>query len=309
MAYYIRRVPGHGYQTWKINDAVAYRMGVSNPQGGPDYFKAEAGETALETLKRKAPHWFAPGNEQFTRTSLSPGQFYPRIARPDGNHPTDFPALSLMRPADRNYVAIARSQLVALMRQLDAICQTVHPDTETFDAYGHGIRNLLILACTEVETHWKGVFIQNNFCKKNYNTEYYVQLQSAMRLGDYSISFPSFPWLAAFTPFKNWGTSDNPTQDIEWYAAYNAVKHNRENEFFQATLRNAFAAVSACAIMMIAQFGSIIALGRNTELSAYFLVSSHPVWPLSEVYMASFEDSDQVSEANYPFQPVQRNRR
>jgi hypothetical protein len=304
MGYYILQVPGIPAQIWKIDDAVAVRLGVTNPEGGPgSYFKADPGETVWDTMKRLASAWFEPaGSEPFHKTILAPGQVYPRIARPSAHHPGDFPRIPVIRRSDTNFVAIARSQLTALMRQLDLICQTVHPSEDTFNAFGHSIRNLLILASTEVETHWRGILVANNFIKPQYNTHHYVLLQTAMRLGDYSIEFPSFPWLTRFRPFKGWGTSGKPTQELGWYAAYNAVKHNREHEFTRATLRNVFEAVSACVIVMVAQFGSMVGLGRNTELSSYFHLSSSPVWPLSHVYLPSFgEITGEPLEVNYPF--------
>ena len=212
-----------------------------------------------------------------------------------------------MRRSDTNFVAIARSQLTALMRQLELICQTVHPNEDTFDAFGHSIRNLLILACTEVETYWRGVLVANKFIKKQYNTKHYVLLQAAMGLGNYAIEFPSFPWLAPIRPFDRWGTCSNPSRELGWYAAYNAVKHNREHEFRHATLRNVFDAVSGCVIMMVAQFGSILGLGRNTELESFFHLSSSPFWPLSHAYLPSFgETTDEPLEVNYPFDAPHR---
>jgi hypothetical protein len=283
---------------------VAIRVGVTNPEGGPgSYFKAEPGESVWDTMKRQASAWFEPaGSEPFQKTVLAPGQFYPRIARPWFDRPSDFPCIPLMRRSDSNFIAMARSQLTALMRQLDLICQTVHPSEDTFNAFGHSIRNLLILACTEVETHWRGVLVANNFKQEKYTTNHYVLLQRAMKLGDYAIAFPSFPWLAPVRPFEVWGTSGQPSQELGWYAAYNAVKHNREHEFCRAALRNLFEAISACVIMMVAQFGSIVGLGRNTELASFFHLSSSPVWLLSHASMPPFgETTGEPLEVNYPF--------
>jgi hypothetical protein len=140
------------------------------------------------------------------------------------------------------------------MRQLELICQTVHPSEHTFNAFGQASEIFLFSPGTEVETHWRGILVANNFIKGQYSTNHYVLLQDAMWLGDYAIEFPYFPWLAPVRPFEGWGASGKPTQELGWYAAYNAVKHNREHEFSRATLRNVFEAVSACVIMMVAQF-------------------------------------------------------
>ena len=285
-----------------MNDIAAHRMGVTNPEGGPEYFKADPGKTAMETLRAKVPAWFLPGMEQFVETILSPGQFYPRIARPSAHHPSDFPRLPVKRHSDENFIAMARSQLTALVRQLELICQTVHPCVDTFETFGHSIRSLLILACTEAETHWRGILAANHYADDQYKTRDYVLLQEAMRLGDYAVGFPAFPWLDPLRPFENWDKAA-PTKTLAWYDAYNGVKHNREQEFGSATLLNVFNAVSACAIMMVAQFGTIIGLGRNTELDAFFHLSSWPRWSLTDVYLPLFEKATagDALQIDYPF--------
>jgi hypothetical protein len=151
MSYYIRQPEGIPPQIWKIDEAVAVRLGVTNPENEPgSYFKADPGETIWDTMRRQASAWFEPlGTQPFHKTILAPGQYYPRIARPSGLHPTDFPRTPLSPQTDMNFVAIAHSQLTTLLRQLHLICETVHPCPDTFSAYGHNIRNLLILTCTE----------------------------------------------------------------------------------------------------------------------------------------------------------------
>jgi hypothetical protein len=301
MPYFMRKISDNTHQIWEANDAVVYRMGVTNPESGPDYFKADPDKTAMETLTQKVPAWFLPGKEQFTQTILSPGQYYPRIARPSAHHPSDFPKLSMQQYGDGDFVAIARSQLTTLMRQLELICQTIHPCAGTFRTFGHSIRNLLILACTEVETHWRGILTANHYASDQYKTTDYVLLQQAMRLGDYAINFPAFPWLDSLRPFEGWEKTA-PTKTLAWYSAYNAVKHNRELEFENATLLSVLNAVSACAIMMVAQFGTIIGLGRNTELDAFFHLSSWPKWTLADVYLPSFDAvADRSLQIDYPF--------
>jgi hypothetical protein len=75
------------------------------------------------------------------------------------------------------------------------------------------------------------------------NMNEYVVLRDAMKLDEYAITFPAYPWLEAIVPFKGWGSTTKPSRDLPWYDAYNAVKHNREKEFERATLQHAFSAV------------------------------------------------------------------
>ena len=114
---------------------------------------------------------------------------------------------------------------------------------------------MLIFACTEVESHWRGVLVANGVTRDRFSTNEYVKLSAAMRLDVYAVSFPSYPWLKPVSPFLGWGTSGKPTEELAWYDAYNAVKHNRENDFVRSTLENAFGAVIACAIIIMVQFG------------------------------------------------------
>ena len=84
------------------------------------------------------------------------------------------------------------------------------------DTYGHEIRNLLILACTEIEAHWRGILNANRVKKDRYTTVDYVSLLDAMRLDKFSVNFPRYPWLRSRRPFEGW-TSAAPTQSLRWY--------------------------------------------------------------------------------------------
>jgi hypothetical protein len=290
MSYYLRTGLAP-FQIWKIDERVAVRIGITNPEQGPgSYFKASDGQTIWDAIKRDTP-WFEPNGENpFVRTDLGSGEFYPRIARPTDQTILRSP-LGYYPNSDREatVVALARGQLIALTRQLGRICQTVHPSEGTLEVFGHDIRNLLILACTEVENHWRGVLVANGAQKDRFTTLDYVALRTPMRLDDYSIAYPSYPWLEPFKPFDGWGTTPNPTKDLKWYDSYNAVKHSREENFDQGTLKHAFEAVSACAIMIAAQFGVQAKLDKTPELSSFLQFSSTPPWAISQVYIHPYD--------------------
>lgn len=59
MSYYLRvltTMNGSSTQVWKIENGIAVRLGISNPEGGAGtYFKAESGETIWDTFRRKTP--------------------------------------------------------------------------------------------------------------------------------------------------------------------------------------------------------------------------------------------------------------
>lgn len=294
MGYYLRiGQDGGSLGVWKINGDVAIRVGVSNAeQGAGTYFKAMPGETIWTTIRRHTP-WFEPdGRSPFHKLNLQPGEYYPRIARPIDQHPDEAPGWSPGVRRETNVVAVARGQLTTLTRQLDRICQTVQPLPRNFSTFGHDIRNLLILACSEIEAHWRGVLTANGTNKDRYNTRDYVMLRRAMKLDEYSVTFPNYPWLEDISPFGGWGNGGKPTQELRWYAAYNAVKHNRETEFEEATLFHVFEALSACIVMMAAQFGLNEGLGQRSELRASYQFSALPKWPPSEIYVYPYGEPE-----------------
>jgi hypothetical protein len=310
MSYYVRSGISPT-QIWKIDTDVAVRIGVSNPEHGPgSYFKAENGETIWAAIQRQAAAWFEPdGHNPFVECTLEPGQFYPRMVRPIDQHPFDPVGWSPSARSESHNLAVSRGQLLALSEQLAQICQTVHPVDRTLDTFGHDIRNLLILASTEAEAHWRSILIANDVQQSHYSTQHYVLLADAMKLYDFEVSFPQYPWLAPFKPFYGWRDTNSPTRDLPWYDAYNAAKHDREREFERATLRCAFEAVSACAVMLVAQFGQPAALGR--EFSSRLRICAVPTWPLSEVYVMPYDKpGGQWQPTNFPFKRrAQRNRK
>jgi hypothetical protein len=278
-------------EVWQIEDKFAVRIGVDNP---PRY-EAAPGETIWDKLRRQCPAWFRPdGSTLLIETALGPGEFYPRIWRP--SVPDQSAALGLSpawNPSAQHesniadVIAIARGQLTTFTRQLDRICQTVQPLGQNLDVFGHDIRNLLILACTEAEAHWRNVLVANGVKQERFSTKDYVKLQEPLKLDQYAVTFPNYPWLEAFKPYEKWN-AEGPTCSLEWYDAYNAVKHDRETQFIGAKLRHVFDAIAACVIMIDSQFGEDEGLGAGSELRAFFRFSGRPEWPYSDYYIPPY---------------------
>jgi hypothetical protein len=107
------------------------------------------------------------------------------------------------------------------------------------------------------------------------------------------VSFPDYPWIKPVAPFRGWDDG-RPTQTLPWYDAYNAAKHDRENELKGATLRSVFGAVAACAIMIVAQFGEVFGfdLNRSGRPRTFFWIRGGPVWDLADHYAEAFESGN-----------------
>jgi len=153
---------GQPRQIWRFQDQTATRMGVTNPErGAGTFYGAEPGKDFYDCIRRQTP-WLMDGVTEglFYQATLGPGEYYPRMARPIAL--ASEPMLwspSVLKEND--FVASARSQLTSLTRKLQTVCQTVQPSKKNLDVYGHEIRNLLIVAATEAEMHWRGILTLN----------------------------------------------------------------------------------------------------------------------------------------------------
>lgn len=217
MSYYIRiGLAGERLGIWKISQNEAIRLDVVNARKGPGtYFKSESNETVWEAIERQATGWINPfTHEPFHKLTLDPGQYYPRMARPNNLTSPHFPGINHGASSLSNVIATAQTQVAILTRQLERICQTIHPCPQTWDTYGHDIRNLLILTCTEVENHWRGVLEANGITKARLTTQDYVKLCIPMKLNDYSIKFSKYPWLGEIRPFSDWKIGQGTTKQI-----------------------------------------------------------------------------------------------
>ncbi len=195
-------------------------------------------------------------------TPMISGDYFPRIYR--GQYT---PTPEDLGP---HAVAIAVSAVRAtrmLYTKLNTLFEAVEPRREPSghigapwqeSTFGLLQREIIILACTEVESAWKGVLRANGDYEKqpNFTTAHYFKLLKAMRLDEWTVTLSSHHFYRPISPFKGWTNLNNATsKSLPWYHAYNLVKHGREQNIEHATFANAVDAVAAAFIMTVAQFG------------------------------------------------------
>lgn len=261
-----------------------------------------------------------------TKTNLLPGKFNRRIYRPflvennimlfeNGEHVSDsakieefikkdYIQLPNFIPVHTKQLLLGINQLATLKEMLVSIFNTVYPIQDTTDpaknnlsTFGHNIKNLLVLACIEVETQLKGIFKANESNSKDkYTTNDYIKLKDILHLDKYIVRLPFYPDLNEITPFENWSAnSPGPTKTLKWYDSYNAVKHNSEEDFHKANLENAIYAVCAVAILVQAQYGKGMPYWKE-EIGNFFEIKSEIEWTVDEKILPPMENSDWTPE-------------
>jgi hypothetical protein len=212
------------------------------------------------------------------RTKMGLGECHPRIFRPTGEAMLEEPHL-YKRQWSSSVQAVRN-----LLSVMDNLFRYLEPHPKNAKAFGHELRQLLILACTEVESSCKAVLKANEYptpTNDRWSTKDYVKVAAPLHLREWEVGLRFHPDYPRFKPFEHWNDA-NPTKSLPWYNAYNAVKHDREDNFQEATLESALFAVGAAYLMVPAQFG----LFQNVFASqGDALYVEEPTWAPSEYYV------------------------
>ncbi|MBI9056040.1 MAG: hypothetical protein JEY96_19620 [Bacteroidales bacterium] len=174
-----------------------------------------------------------------------------------------------------------------LVEKLDEILLFIEPSFDGLKAYSHKIRDLLILACTEVENQLRSLLNRANYNPLNrrmYTTQDYVKLNSVAYLDEYEIGLRNYSNFSPSKPFSNWDVS-NPTKSLTWYNAYNETKHNRDQYFSSANLQAAIDAVAANIIIYCTRFSPFILINDTNTLSGL----------IKQIFNIKMVDSDRKS--------------
>lgn len=143
-----------------------------------------------------------------------------------------------------------------LVERLDELLLYIEPDAHGLAAYSHKTRELLILACTELENSWNYYMSLANAAPTNGNTfttKDYVKLLKPLFLSEFEITMKPYSAVPTMRPFDGWDPN-NPTKSLNWYDAYNKTKHDRTTHFAEAKLSNCLTAVVANLIMFCVRF-------------------------------------------------------
>lgn len=186
--------------------------------------------------------------------------------------------------------SVRNQSLVAaysLFDRLSDLFKYVEPDASNNSVYGHRIRELLILACTEVESNLRSVLsaiTTPSKIKARPNTQDYVKLLPVLKLSDYRLTLKGFTGYRFIRPFHGWN-DQQPTKSISWYDSYNSVKHDREGDFNKATFGSLVDAMAAVHVLLLAQWGPEVFAESSLNNSSPFHAIAHPIFDADEQYI------------------------
>lgn len=159
-----------------------------------------------------------------------------------------------------------------LLERLDDLFLYIEPTPGSVATFSHKTRELLILACTEVENAWARYLADADVrpsSRSRFTTNDYVRLHQRLYLAEYRLTLKAHPSVPASQPFQGWDHA-NPTQSLPWYHAYNQTKHDRQVHFDKATLRHCIDAVSASLILFATRFSPYPLFNGGSTASTLF---------------------------------------
>lgn len=198
-----------------------------------------------------------------------------------------------------------------LQEDLQRLFQYVEPADTNLPCYSYRIHELLLRSCVEVEANCKAILTENGYQRAgDWNMTDYCAIERSHRLSSYRIRLPFWDGNESIRrPFAAWAGGGT---HLEWYGAYNQVKHDRHSSFQRATFQNAIDAVAGLAVLVSAQFIThdfapgpwLLALegphdGTESAIGGYFRVEFPKDWPQDERYDFRWQD---LANEEDPFQ-------
>ena len=137
---------------------------------------------------------------------------------------------------------------LTLVKDLRTISDYVEFDQTNYDTYSVELSKLLMAASSEVDVVLKQLCNTLYKRKKHKNIEDYHKTITSYLAGDFANETVHIPLHGlVLNPWSNWNGTTNPL----WWKAYNAVKHERNNHFAQATLKNVLNAMAALFVCIV----------------------------------------------------------
>jgi len=194
---------------------------------------------------------------------------YYRIIRPFKADSTQYTEGSSPHyPTDSKYasdrIELCRAyQLIE--KDLLHLFEYINPCDDNLKVYSHRTYELLLRTATEFETNCKRILEVNGYnCPKYLNMMDYFKIHQASKLGDYKINLLLWhPTPKTFQPFQEWAGEAEGSHPLSWYQAYNAVKHDRNKNFGDASLKNVLTAISGLKAIIFSQFFTFTTIGSE----------------------------------------------
>jgi hypothetical protein len=230
-----------------------------------------------------------PITKPFRRT------YRPFLEGHGAEHQTDYIKDDRFAEEPRHYIQAFK----VIEKDMFELFDYIEPADRNEGCYSFRIHELHMRTCVEIEANCKAILHENKYGKTSDLTmNDYKKIDATHKLSAYEVKFPVWRGKSNVRrPFFAWASGNQ----LAWYQAYNAAKHDRHNEFEQANLENLLLAISGLIALLSSQFYNqdfhtieyLVAgygdqHGFATAIGSYLLVK-YPQWPDSDRYAFDWE--------------------
>lgn len=138
---------------------------------------------------------------------------------------------------------------LTLVKELETVSDFIEFDEANYQTYSVELAKILMAASSEVDVVMKQICNSLNKRKKHKNIDDYKKTIKANTIKDFFINeavvLPRHG--LELHPWDNWKGANNP----DWWGAYNKIKHERNEHFSKATLKNTLNAMAALFVSII----------------------------------------------------------
>ena len=136
---------------------------------------------------------------------------------------------------------------LALENDLERASRFIEFSESNFNVYSIELVHLFLAACSEIDVVLKALCQIKNPRRKHWTIDNYQETVAKHfpELKNENIQIPRFG--LSLTPFENWTPSRNPI----WWRSHNKVKHQRNDHYAEANLKNVLNSVSALALVTL----------------------------------------------------------
>ncbi len=213
------------------------------------------------------------------------GTYHPWVARP-----TKLNDKSIFNPGAKDHVELLKTTwrehgMIAV--DLESCFNVASPTEHNLKTFGAQFEKTIYFACVGVESLFNLILSEcTNITNKGRMSDF-VKLKPKLRVSEYSLQLVHYPWMNSLAPFENWNP-ERPSQSLQWFDAYNSLKHDKRQSQHKASMQNALNAAAAYYILSHTVFGKDMFPGY-VSTQFFFHFGQNPVWRVDELYLPTSE--------------------
>ncbi len=197
-----------------------------------------------------------------------------------------------------------------ILKDYTNLLDYIEPADKNLQTYSFRVHELLLRACTEFEANCVAILTENGYAKAgNLNMTDYKKIEESHKLSSFEVKIPVWNGTSNLRkPFEKWSTGDS----LPWWVAYNKSKHDRHNEFEEATFEHLTDALCGLIVILSAQFedndfspvgwglsAGGIDDGMKSTIGEYFRIKYPTDWSDDDKYDFKFSE---LETAPNPFE-------